>query len=177
MTTIYLVRHGQTAYNRDNLMQGTGNAGLDRVGMKQATNLRGEFMKCEVDICYCSPLIRTMQTAFTLVGDRCLILKDDRIIERALGEVEGKDRSLYDFRKYWDYELNSGDAGVERIQDIYKRCEEFLNDILSKHKDKKILIVSHAGIIKCIYCILKKIDRNTFYEMDIPNCYYEKIDI
>lgn len=177
MTVIYLVRHGQTACNKDNLLQATDSDGLDRVGIRQANKLCKKFMKYDVDICFCSPFIRTMQTAFTLVGDRCLIIKDDRLKERYLGDFEGKDIALYDFKKYWDYNLNSCDSGVEKIQDIYKRCEEFLDDICEKYKDKSILIVSHVAIIKCMQYILKDMDREKLYDVDICNCYFEKIEI
>ena len=52
----------------------------------------------------------------------------------------GKERSLYDANKYWDYNLNCSEQGVEPVQDIFKRCSEFLDYILEKHKDEIILL-------------------------------------
>ena len=47
---------------------------------------------------------------------------------------KGKDVSLYNSKKYWDYNLNSNDLDVESIQTIFKRCEEFLSYISEKYK-------------------------------------------
>ena len=56
----------------------------------------------KIDICFSSPLVRAFETAMILVGDKVEIKKDPRLIERNLGKLEGKDRSTYDFLKYWD---------------------------------------------------------------------------
>lgn len=175
MTTIYLVRHAETIFNQKNKLQGLINGELSEKGLKQANLLRQEFNSYDVDFCYCSPLLRTMQTAFTLVGDRCLILKDERLIERNLGQLEGKSRKLYDVKKYWDYDLNSSDLGVEKIQDLYQRCEEFLDDLLEQHLDRKILIVSHSAVIKCLYYILNDENRSNVKKIKVPNCYFKEI--
>lgn len=175
MTTIYLVRHAETIFNQKNKLQGLINGELSEKGLKQANLLRQKFNSYDVDFCYCSPLLRTMQTAFTLVGDRCLILKDERLIERNLGQLEGKSRKLYDVEKYWNYDLNSNYLGVEKIQDLYQRCEEFLNDLLKQHLDQKILIVSHSAVIKCLYYILNDENRRNVKKIKVPNCYFKEI--
>lgn len=167
MTTIYLVRHAETSFNLEHKLQGLINEELNENGLKQATSLRQKFSHYDVDFCYSSPLLRAMQTAFTLVGDRCLILKDERIIERDLGQLEGKDRKSYDIKKYWDFDLNSGDLGVEKVQDLYKRCEDFLSEICSKHKDKKILVVSHSAVIRCMYYMINHVDRRNIEHISI----------
>lgn len=177
MITIYLVRHAETSFNRKHKLQGLINEELNENGLRQANLLRQKFSHCDVDFCYSSPLLRTMQTAFTLVGDRCLILKDDRIIERNLGQLEGKNRKLYDVKKYWDYDLNSDDLGVEKIQDLYKRCEDFLNEICSKHEDKKILVVSHSAVIRCLHYIMNNVDIRNIEHISISNCYFEEFVI
>ncbi len=175
MITIYLVRHAETVFNQKNKLQGLINIELSEKGLRQANLLRQKFNSYDVDLCYSSPLLRTMQTAFTLVGDRCLILKDERIIERNLGQLEGKSRRSYDVEKYWDYDLNSNDFGVEKVQDLYQRCEEFISDILDKHSDQKILIVSHSAVIRCLFYILNDVDRRNVKKFKIPNCYFQQI--
>lgn len=176
---ICLVRHAQTDFNKDNRIQGrTNNADLNDVGLRQVKKLRAEINSLSFDICYSSPLIRTIETAFGLVGDRTLIKQDDRLIERFMGEFESKDRSLYDSKKYWDYNLNCTDSGVEGIQDLFNRCSDFLDDIKKHHANENVLIVSHGAVIRALHFLLLGTDlENSVLSFKVDNCSLEKFDI
>lgn len=175
---IYLVRHAQTDFNKRGVIQARENSDLNEKGLRQVKKLRDEISSLNFDICYCSPLLRTVETAFGLVGDRTFIEKDDRLLERFMGDLEGKDRKFYDFKKYWDYNLNCVDAGVEGIQELFKRCSEFLADVRGKYVGRDILIVSHAAVIRALHHLLLGTDlqnTNLYYEID--NCSLEKFEI
>ena len=106
------------------------------------------------------------------------MIPERKLIDRDLGELEGKERSLYDANKYWDYNLNCSEQGVEPVQDIFKRCSEFLDYILEKHKDESVLIVAHAATIRAIRHLLLKTDLSkSLLHDDIKNCYYEEIEV
>lgn len=168
---ICLVRHAQTDFNKKGMIQGRGNSDLNDNGLRQVKKLRKEISSLNFDICYTSPLLRTVETAFGLVGDKVLIVKDDRLIERFMGEFEGADRNLYDHKKYWDYNLNCTDGGVEGIKDVFSRVKEFLDYILEKNEGKNILIVSHAAIIRALYFLLNNVDlENSNLEYNVDNC-------
>ena len=175
---IILVRHGETESNYKNICQGISNVLLNDTGRRQSQKLREKIKNKHFDICYTSPLVRAVETAMILIGDRIEMIPDKRIIDRNLGELEGKSRDLYDACKYWDYELNCGELGVECVQDIFKRCSEFINYVLEKHSGKDVLIVSHAAVIRVIKHILS---NSSFSEIKfndvIKNCYYEEIEI
>ena len=126
---IVLVRHGQTESNYLEICQGSSNILLNDTGRRECQKLRDKIKDKHYDVCYMSPLVRAVETAMILIGDRVRMIPDKRLIDRDLGELEGKERSLYDANKYWDYNLNCGDLGVEKVQDIFKRCNEFLNYI------------------------------------------------
>ena len=129
---ITLVRHGETDYNRDGKMQGRTNNYLNDEGRRQCKKLRTKLDDKHFDVCYMSPLLRTVETAIILIGDRVMTVTDPRIIERDLGDFENKDYSLFDHKKYWDYKLNINENGVEPIQDVFSRCKDFLNYIIKK---------------------------------------------
>jgi broad specificity phosphatase PhoE len=113
-----------------------------------------------------------------LIGDRVQMIPDKRIVDRDLGELEGKERSLYDANKYWDYNLNFDALGVEPVQNIFKRCEEFINYVKEKHGDESVLIVAHAATIRAIRHLLLKTDLSkSLLHDDIKNCYYEEIEV
>ena len=173
---ITLVRHGETENNNKGIMQGLSNELMNDRGRRQCKRLRGELKDKHFDICYMSPLVRAVETAYILVGDRTPIVKDRRLIERDLGNLEGKSRDNYDIDKYWNYELNSNDDGVEPIKDIEKRVRKFLKYI-SKKKDKDILIVTHSSIFRMLYHILNNEDLSKNLEhITVNNCDCREIE-
>ena len=175
---VTLVRHGQTESNYKNICQGSSNILLNDTGRRQCQKLREQLKDKHYDICYMSPLVRTVETAMILIGDRVKMIPEKKIIDRHLGEFEGKDRELYDSEKYWDYDLNSSDAGVEPVQSIFKRCKEFADYLLEKHKDDSVLVVSHAATIRALRNILLETDLSKPLVLeDIGNCYCEEIEI
>lgn len=175
---ITLVRHGETDANYDGIMQGRGNNLLSDTGRRQCQRLRLELEKYHFDVCYMSPLVRAVETAMILVGDRVLTIPDDRIIERDLGSLEGKSKELYDIKKYWNYDLNSTELGVEGIQSVFNRCRDFLDYILEKHDGKDILIVTHSAIFKALYYLLKESDlHNVLGDIKVKNCACKTIEI
>lgn len=175
---ITLVRHGETESNYLNICQGTTNSLLNDTGRRQCQKLRDKIKDKHYDVCYMSPLVRAVETAMILIGDRVEMVKDQRLIDRHLGEFEGKERNLYDSDRYWDYDLNFSDQGVEPIQDIFKRCESFIDDIYKKHKDESVLVVAHAASIRAIKHILLKSDLSNTKICDIiGNCYFEEMEV
>lgn len=175
---ITLVRHGQTESNYQNVCQGISNILLNDTGRRQCQKLREKIKDKNFDVCYMSPLVRAVETAMILIGDKVQMIPDKRLIDRNLGELEGKSRDLYDADKYWDYNLNCSDLGVEPVQDIFKRCKDFLDYVLEKHRGDDILIVAHAASIRAIRHILLESNLNKINLHDeIKNCYYEEIDV
>lgn len=175
---ITLVRHGQTESNYLDICQGSSNILLNDTGRRECKRLREKIKDKHYDICYMSPLVRTVETAMILIGDKVQMIPEKKLIDRDLGELEGKERSLYDANKYWDYNLNCSEQGVEPVQDIFKRCSEFLDYILEKHKDESVLIVAHAATIRAIRHLLLKTDLSkSLLHDDIKNCYYEEIEV
>lgn len=173
---ITLVRHGETDNNSKGIMQGLSNELINDKGRRQCKRLRNELKDKHFDICYMSPLVRCVETAYILVGDRVPIVKDRRLIERDLGELEGKTRDVYDIDKYWDYKLNSNDKGVEPIQNIEKRVRSFL-EYISKKKEKDILIVTHSSVFRMLYHILNNEDLSKkLKHIEIENCGYKEIE-
>lgn len=175
---ITLVRHGQTESNYKKIIQGRNNVLLNDEGRRQCQKLKAKLAEKSFDYCYMSPLGRTVETAIILVGDRVETRVDERITEREMGELVGKDRSLYNMKKYWDYKENCGDLGVEKVQDIEKRCREFLTYIIKKYPDKNILIVTHASPLRMMRHILlnHNLEKNLI-DNNIYNCYCEEIDV
>lgn len=176
---ITLVRHGETENNFLSKIQGRSNPLLNDTGRRQCQKLRNRIIEKHYDICYTSPLIRCVETTFILVGDRVKFMKDDRLMERDMGDLEGKDYSLYDKYKYWDYDLNSSDEEVEAIQNLFLRCQAFLEYIKRTHsKNESILIVTHGAVYRALrYLLFKHPLKGHLYDSKIENCQLEEFQL
>lgn len=173
---LYIVRHGQTDYNLKGLLQGVSDINLNEEGIRQAKKLGEEFKDKNIDLIISSPLKRAIETAHYL-NLNCPIFLDDRVIERKLGSYEGKPRSLYDYDKYMNYNLNSKDNGVEGLQQLLERVTKFLNYLKINYKDSKIVVVTHGAVMKVIPYYFDKIPEDGIIKSKtIDNCgylYYE----
>lgn len=176
---IILVRHGQTDWNVNDLLQGRTDIELNENGKNQAIETAHQLINTHIDAIYVSPLRRTIDTAQQINKTRNLeMIIDNRLIERGFGEYEGK--SKVEFRKYWNFETNISDCNVEPIRDLFARAYDLLKEIgeLYKNTDKTILLVTHNGVNLAITSILKGLIPNIF-EYNLKPCEYrifENID-
>lgn len=177
---IYLVRHGQTDKNKNNIIQGVIDEVLNENGINQAKELKKKIDNLDIDLMIVSPLKRTRETAKIITENREIeTIFDDRIIERNAGELEGKSNIYYDHIKAWNYNLNT-DLGynIERVKELLERTNLFLNDIKDKYNNKRILIVSHEAVIRAInYNIVGYNENTNFKEFEIDNCCLLEYDI
>ena len=175
---ITLVRHAEVMFEDRDKINGLKNVKLSKKGVLDCLRLKDELKDKHYDICFMSPLARCVETAIIIVGDRVLTKVDDRLIERDMGNYTGKEYSLYNSSKYWDYKENCSLEGVEPIKDMFKRCEEFLNDLKRDYKDQDIIIVSHEAIIRVLYCIINNISLDSDLKLEkIPNCYIKELQL
>lgn len=157
---LYVIRHGRTPWNEKGLMQGIEDIKLSLTGKKEAEDIREKLKDINFDICISFPLKRTLETANIVTNGKCKIITDELLIERNLGEFEGKKYNDYQKLNYWDYKLNNDLYGVEPVKAILKRTSSFLNKL--KEKDfKTVLIVSHAATIRAINYNIIGYDSNT----------------
>ena len=175
---VTLVRHAETEQNFLRIMQGRSNPLLNDTGRRQVLRLKNKLSDLKYDLCFTSPLIRSFETALVLVGDRVEIQRDDRIIERDLGELEGRSKDEYNAFKFWNYDKNCSDYGVEPVQDLLKRCENFLNELKEKYPDKSIMIVTHSGPYRALRHLLKGDElKGNLLDGKIENCSCEEFEI
>ena len=172
---LYVVRHGQTDWNVQNLLQGSTDVSLNETGVTQAFETSKKLSSVHFDAIYCSPLKRTVDTANIINANKKLsIIKDNRLIEREFGDFEGTPGKKVDFKKFWNYERNAQYNGVEPIQDFFSRIRSFLQDILTAfgNTEKNILIVTHNGVNLAIDSILNGLPKNIF-SLNLAPCGYK----
>ena len=175
---VTLIRHGQTEVNYLKNIQGRSNTLLNDTGRRQALQLKNKLRDNKYDLCFISPLIRCFETAIVLIGDRVEIIRDDRLIEREMGELEGRPVLEYNAFQFWNYEQNRSDYGVEPVQSIIDRCEDFLNEMKEKYSDKSIIIVTHSAPYRALrHLLLGHKMKGNLLDGKIDNCSCEEFEI
>ena len=167
---LYVVRHGQTDWNKESKVQGKTDIPLNEEGIKEAQELKELVCKLNLDLVITSPLKRALETAKILTDNKVKIITDDRIIERDWGLNEGKLLQEVDRVKCWNVYLNIDENNIEKVQDFLSRISLFLEDIINKYPDKNILIVAHSAVSRAIHYLIEKIPIDgDLTLMNIPN--------
>ena len=167
MTTICLIRHGQTNWNKNFLIQGRENIPLNETGINQA-KITGNILKDidpNWDIIISSPLIRAVHTA-EIIKDilnlNTTIIINNQVIERQFGKAEGLTISDEVYAR-----INSDDyEGLETCKDLQNRSMNAILDIVKNYQNKKILIVTHSHFIKGL---LTQVDNNFTWTTTLKN--------
>lgn len=172
---VYLIRHGETDYNRQQRYQGHTDIELNEVGRRQAKELAKQ-LDFTFDEVIASPLHRAVETAAILSGfEESRIRTDDRIKEIYLGKYEGRQYRDVDeeFRKFFDApESYVGVGGAESFESLFARVEEFLLELIKRYAgtEKKILVASHGAAIHAMLGAVNHLEREDFWKIPVDNC-------
>ena len=146
---VYIVRHGQTDWNKEGRIQGATDNPLNATGRDQAAAMGRTLAEVKVDAVYVSSHQRARQTAEVFEG-RAPITAMDELRERNYGKFEGSNEkdsaNVADWNKrrfVWTDNMESG----ESLESQAKRAEAALTKIRSRHKEGgTVVIVAHGGI-------------------------------
>lgn len=147
---IYVLRHGQTDGNVKDMMQGNLDIELNDEGRKQARSAGEIIEKLNIDLIFCSPLKRTVETAKLACPNTPIIL-DDRLRSRDHGEFEGLRRDEIDRSLYWNIKKQPKYEKAESLQHLFDRVKSLLEEIKEKYQDKNILLVTHSSVTRVLY--------------------------
>lgn len=143
----YFIRHGETDWNKRNIIMGSIDVPLNDFGIEQAHHAATILQKENFDIIISSPRKRALKTAEIIAGQvkfQKPIMIDGRIVEREWGEAEGK---AADPTKDLFNDIDTS-IGAETFSVFKMRIIEALSQIL--HGAQCPLIVSHGGVFKAL---------------------------
>ena len=157
LTTIFLVRHGETVDNARQIMQGQTQGELNEQGRKQAQQVAERLSAEEVDAVVASDLRRAIQTAEIIAKPHGLqVVTTPLLRERDWGSFTG--RFIPDLRgETWPDDIESEDA-------LLKRAQDFLQKMTATYEGKRVVAVGHGIINKAILavyasCTMKEVQR------------------
>ena len=182
--TLYVVRHGETEWNKIGRFQGSTDIPLNDLGIKQAEAARDKLSSVEFSKCIVSDLVRAQHTAKIICNTRIKIVTDPRIRELYCGDWEGKTNEEIkqagdDIDKYFSDPLNHPPRNGETIQQLFQRASSVLNEILldASLVEKNVLLVSHGGTIRTILSWVVQNSANSYPNFYVENCGIAKIVI
>ena len=162
MKTLYIVRHGETEWNKIGRYQGITNVPLNENGIAQAKACGNALKDVHFDRILSSDLSRALVTAETIRGNRQLEIKtDERLREINFGdwekllftEIEERWPGLIDqmYRRPDIVKVPNGESFKDLQDRAWSAVSDFLNE---NNEDETILITCHGGTIRTILCKL-----------------------
>lgn len=149
MTTLYLVRHGQTVDNLNQIMQGQTQGELTAEGIRQAQDLAAKMADTHIDFFVSSDLKRSVDTCQIIAGTR-----KDEVVQTAL--LRERDWGSFTGRYIPDLKDEVWPDDIESIEELMSRARRFLDFIKEQYQDKIVLAVGHGIINKAIQAVYHK---------------------
>ena len=146
MTTLYLVRHGETVDNANQIMQGQTQGQLNENGIKQAREFSEEWKNKPLDVVSASDLKRSVDTAKIIAEPHHLeVLSTPLLRERDWGSFTG--------RYIPDLKGETWPDDIETLENLLSRAGEFIAYVKRTFPGKKVLAVGHGIINKAIQSV------------------------
>ena len=158
---IYLIRHGETDWNREHRFQGKTDIPLNQLGREQAEKLVPSISMLSIDAVYSSPLLRAYETAMIAVKDlKIPIQKDDRLMETNVGEAEGLtfdelqakfgENGIDRWRSYEERDLDFAYPNGESKRQMMFRARSVLLEIAQSNQNSNIAVFAHGMVMRSL---------------------------
>lgn len=171
-TDIFLVRHGQTEWNRVVRFRGRTDLELDQVGRAQARALARRLASWPIRAIYTSPLCRARQTAEPLARRLGLpIQPTEGLLDIDYGrwqghtpeEVARAEPRLYQLWLEAPHQVQI--PGGESLSLVQQRVRLAMEEIVACHPDEMVLLIGHQVVNKVLICTLLGMDLASFWRI------------
>lgn len=175
MLELVLVRHGETDSNLRGTYCGWTDSPLNRKGEAQAAEAACKLKGLAFDAVYCSPLERAVKTAEIITGGVSGIIPEPLLKEHNFGVWE--DMTYAEILERYPVEaaawgkdwLNYAIEAGESAEQCYKRISGFIDALVSRYKEGRILLVTHLGVIKYILVHLLSLPLEYIWRFNADN--------
>lgn len=144
---LFLIRHGETDENKNDIIQGWLDTKLNTTGLAQARHAADMFDE-PIEVIISSDLTRCAQTAkpFREKFPSVPYLEDARLRERCFGDAQGTHKDQHDWESFWSIRDSVSINNAETLDEFDARVQNFLDDIKTMPY-KAVLVVAHGGTI------------------------------
>lgn len=182
MPTIFLVRHGETDWNRSGQIMGERPVPLNEQGVAQAQRLATLLKGRPISAIVSSPVARARQTAEILTATLNVSMTLDRgLVEIGVGEWEGlywKDMAeeiiRHDFYRKPD---QTRPPGGETLREVQSRAVATVERASAAPSDDPLLFVSHADVVRAILAHYLRLDLAVMRQVRIGHAALTALEI
>lgn len=158
VTRLILVRHGETAWNRERRMQGQTDTPLSETGRAQAAAVAARLASSGFAALYSSDLSRALDTARAVSqASGKSVVTDVRLRERVFGVFEGLTRDEIAARypaelaRFFTRDPDYVVPGGESMRAFHDRCLGCLAELAGRHAGEVVVVVTHGLVLDAIY--------------------------
>lgn len=186
---LYIIRHGETDWNKEVRLQGRIDIPLNETGRRIA-ELTSEGLKDVVfDVAFTSPLQRARETAQIILRDRKIeLIDEEKLIEMAFGEYEGYCYSKENYNipaaEFVNFFMKPEDyqppEGAESFQDVDARAKAFWKKMIEnqRYKDSTVLVSTHGAMLRGLLRIIKQTPLERYWEDGLhKNCAFSVVEL
>lgn len=148
---IYLIRHGETDWTKEQRLQGRRDVPLNEKGKEQLSETGKKLANLKIcpDVLLCSPLQRA-KTSAEIVAEQIGYKQEDIIveplfIERDFGSGEGT--VIEDLGHAFP---DDSYENMESIEETCIRAKKAIDKVLSEYAGKTVVVVAHGAILKAL---------------------------
>ena len=161
MMELWLVRHGETDFNKQGIVQGRGvNSSLNQKGRNQALKFYNKYQNEKFEKIYTSSLIRTHESVAPFLEAGTEWYQTENLDEISWGIHEGQKSGSTSYRIFrelvssWKQgAIHSSIENGESPVDVQLRLRKFI-ELLEQENHKKVLICSHGRSMRVLLCTL-----------------------
>jgi len=178
MTRIVLIRHGQTAWNREVRFRGRADVELDETGLRQA-EATGRYLAARwpVTAVYASPMCRAMQTAEAIARIQGLTARPlEGLLDIDFGEWQGlspnevAQRYPNLYRAWLEAPHTVHFPGGESLDVVRKRVVAALDEVIARHPEQSVALVSHTVVNRVLLCAVLGLGNEHFWRLRQETC-------
>lgn len=159
---IYLVRHGETEWNKQKILQGALDSPLTEAGIEQAVQRSADLRNITFADVFSSDLFRAQRTAEILQADRKLAVTTTALLrELSFGSYDGKPVTTYrhelreqleEMEKLSEEQLFNHKLlpDIESSAEAAQRMLTFLRETAVAYPNQNVLAVAHGGLIRVL---------------------------
>jgi len=184
-TDLILIRHGETAWNRELRFQGHADVPLNDIGHEQARRiglrLAGESAVQHV---ISSDLMRAQQTAAPAASQLSLpVVTSAALREQFFGVVEGmrsdEIQNLHPraWEEWLEFREDHAMPEGETAREFHARIIAALGGIASEHRGQHLIVVTHGGVLDMVWRTARGLSLSGPRRSDIPNAGFNRIRI
>lgn len=166
--TLYLMRHGQTLFNKRRKIQGFCDSPLTEEGIAQAKTASRHFKNIKLDHLYSSTSERCCDTMEIVTDNRMPYIRLKGLKEMNFGTFEGESEDLNPKSSPQGYGEFFVSYGGESSDDVRNRMAKACTEIMEKDGHESVLAVSHAGA--CFHFLRAWQDPSDELKKGFPNC-------